>query len=109
MPRSPKATGSVVGDYMKLANKLWNRYRLHMSTFEKMVEAQDGVCAICQNPCKTNARLSVDHCHDTGRIRGLLCNQCNQGLGQFQDNPERLRKAAKYLESAKNWREIQDE
>jgi hypothetical protein len=42
--------------------------------------------------------LSVDHCHTTGKVRGLLCQSCNVGLGAFKDNPASLRKAASYLE-----------
>ncbi len=68
--------------------------------------SQDGVCAICrrpetfittgQGPC----RLSVDHDHKTGKVRGLLCRDCNVGLGNFGDSGERLRNAAAYLGQA---------
>ena len=46
-------------------------------------------------------RLAVDHCHKTGKIRGLLCNRHNQGIGYMNDSPELLMKAAKYIESYK--------
>lgn len=70
-----------------------------VNTYNKLFEEQGGVCTICKSP--ENGRykhLSVDHCHNTGKIRGLLCNNCNRALGLFKDNPEILRKAADYVE-----------
>lgn len=62
-----------------------------------MLEAQDGGCAICGRPPK-NQRLSVDHDHKTGLVRGLLCWTCNHRvLGNVRDNVELLMKAAAYL------------
>lgn len=64
-----------------------------------MSESQGGVCKICRRPPAFSTRgvLYVDHCHDTGRIRGLLCGQCNVGMGAFRDNAELLEIAATYL------------
>lgn len=59
---------------------------------------QEGGCAICGRPCSTGHRLSVDHNHATGEIRGLLCRRHNAGLGHFNDDPALMRKAIKYLE-----------
>ena len=58
---------------------------------------QDGKCAICSKTNKSGKRLFVDHCHRTGRIRGLLCGPCNNAIGLFYDNPELMNKAAAYL------------
>lgn len=68
-----------------------------MTSFQAMLKAQDGVCAICKETCPTQRRLSVDHDHKTGKIRGLLCARCNFGLGSFRDRPALLRGAEVYL------------
>lgn len=72
-----------------------------------MLAAQDGVCAICRNgeASKSNRghrrrRLTVDHDHETGQVRGLLCSGCNLALGGFRDSPDLLLAAASYLASA---------
>lgn len=70
-----------------------------LNTYAKLFDEQKGVCAICASP--ENGRykhLSVDHNHETGIIRGLLCNNCNRGIGLLRDNAELLRKAASYVE-----------
>ncbi len=64
-----------------------------------MLEAQRGLCAICERKPHGKSRLHIDHNHETGAFRGLLCISCNPGIGYFQDDPERLRAAAAYLES----------
>lgn len=74
-------------------NKTLRQYGLDESKYNEMYDAQNGKCAICEE----NLRLVVDHCHESGKIRGLLCNQCNIGLGVFQDNVDRLEAAVLYL------------
>lgn len=69
---------------------------LTMDQYQARYEAQNESCKICGTPA---LRLHVDHCHDSNRIRGLLCKQCNLGLGHFRDRPEILRAAASYLEN----------
>lgn len=61
--------------------------------YRSMMDEQRGLCKICG----AFEALRVDHCHATGRVRGLLCNSCNLGLGMFKDSTERLLAAAKYL------------
>ena len=56
---------------------------------------QNGVCAICSGTCTKS--LAADHDHTTGAFRGLLCNNCNRGLGHFKDNKELLLNAVEYL------------
>jgi len=67
------------------------------ATYARMLEAQDGHCAICPSTPKTR-RLHVDHDHVTGAVRGLLCMRCNRFLASYNATPERLRVAADYLE-----------
>lgn len=78
-------------------------YKLDSETYLQMILDQNNLCLICKNP-ETNKNkhgdirpLSVDHCHTTGRVRGLLCNQCNAGLGNFKDDLDSLRSAVEYL------------
>lgn len=70
------------------------KYGLTEQQYEAIGEKQEWVCAICGDDEPT----AVDHCHDSGVVRGLLCHLCNIGLGHFRDSPERLRSAATYLE-----------
>lgn len=73
-------------------------YNMSGKEYQAMLDGQSGVCKICGNPPKEGKSLAVDHCHKTGKIRGLLCTSCNKGLGLFCDNPTFLRSAAEYLE-----------
>lgn len=61
-----------------------------------MVEKQEGVCSVCEQECP-KGRLAIDHDHKTGKVRGLLCRNCNLGLGYFQDNTRFLEQAVLYL------------
>ena len=80
-------------------NRLQRVFGLTLTEYDERLYRQGGVCLICQTTCVTGKRLAVDHDHDTGRVRGLLCTRCNQGIGLFLDNPLLLRSAATYLES----------
>ncbi len=74
-------------------------YGIDLDEYLVMLDAQGGVCAICGEKEKDSRfeYLSVDHCHTTGKVRGLLCNACNRAIGGLKDNPELLRKALLYL------------
>lgn len=76
---------------------LRHTYDLTIEQYDAMVLAQNGMCAICQGPPPGKFPLVVDHDHDTGRIRGLLCNTCNSLMGRWGDDPEILMAAARYL------------
>ena len=68
--------------------------------FAAIETAQGNACAICKQPEKVREqRLTIDHCHNTGKFRGLLCNRCNRGIGLFMDSPERLKAALDYIEN----------
>ena len=69
------------------------RYKITLETRMQMEEKQEGKCLIC----KKTGKLVVDHCHSTKKVRGLLCNNCNVGLGAFKDNCEFLSDAVIYL------------
>ena len=74
-----------------------NKYGITLSEYQVLLDSQKGVCKICEKKCESGKILCVDHNHDTGQIRGLLCTKCNKGLGLFKDNYELLKRAAKYL------------
>jgi hypothetical protein len=73
---------------------LKRRYGISVAEFDALVLEQDGICAICG----ASDPEHVDHSHDTGDVRGILCFNCNGGLGQFKDSTDALRNAARYLE-----------
>lgn len=62
-----------------------------------ILEKQNGVCAICKTECSQGKMLAVDHCHELGHVRGLLCAACNMGLGMFKDRIDLFAKAIEYL------------
>lgn len=72
-------------------------YGITVAEYDAMHESQGGLCKICQRP-ENGKRLSVDHCHTTGRVRGLLCAPCNQAIGMLQDSPVILQAAIDYLD-----------
>lgn len=83
--------------------ELRRSFGITLEDYKRMLLEQNGVCAICLRP-ETSVRwgklqpLAVDHCHTTGKVRALLCNNCNVGIGTFGDDPERLMRAAAYLQ-----------
>lgn len=83
----------------KREDALRRAYGITRAEFDVLVEKQGNLCAICHGERNgPGTVLHVDHCHTTGRVRGLLCSNCNRALGMFGDDPVRLRAAADYLE-----------
>lgn len=74
------------------------KYGVTLDWYNAQYEKQKGACAICGAEQDT---LCVDHCHSTGKVRGLLCSECNKGLGAFGDCSVSLRRAASYLEEGR--------
>lgn len=99
----PALRGSY--DYARdKSSRLKREYGVSLEQAHALLDSQGGQCAICAKPLtmaqadKKAADFShVDHCHTTGKVRGILCNNCNHGVGKFMDNPDLLRAAAAYL------------
>lgn len=82
--------------------QLKRNYGITLDKYDEILDRQHGRCAICkQLETSDKQYLSVDHNHETGAIRGLLCHNCNVGLGKFKDNQEYLTSAIWYLETYK--------
>jgi histone acetyltransferase (RNA polymerase elongator complex component) len=73
-------------------------YGLNVEQFEQMLKDQNSKCAICKTDEWGKESPSIDHCHKSGKVRGLLCNNCNRALGLFKDNEGIVKNAASYLE-----------
>lgn len=90
---------ACVREYSK-QHRLRNRCAQHgitLDDYERMMHEQKGRCRICRTSFGQRPPV-VDHCHAEGYVRGLLCGECNLGLGKFRDDPELLREAVRYLE-----------
>ena len=88
-------------------SKLKRAYGITLDEYEELLSKQDSKCAICgiDNNGKYRNKpraFAVDHCHTTGKIRGLLCSDCNTGIGLLKDNINFLQSAIKYLNKLKN-------
>lgn len=79
---------------------LKSRYGITPEQFQELYDKQLGKCAICQQTY--HSTLHIDHDHSNGQIRGLLCNNCNRGIGHFKDSTELLENASKYLTTSKS-------
>lgn len=80
------------------SSRLKSLYGVNLEQYKAMAKEQENKCKVCN--IETDI-LCVDHCHETGNIRGLLCKICNKGLGVFKDSPELLRKGASYIEESR--------
>ena len=88
-------------DKKKLSDRksyLKRKYGMTLDDYERMFAAQECVCAICGKPRPEERTLHVDHDHESGAIRGLLCFRCNNALGDFEEQYELFQKAADYLD-----------
>ena len=86
-------------EQLALYKKEWNikKYGLSLEDYNNMLDKQNHNCEICSVSFLDNKHF-IDHCHTTNKVRGLLCLNCNTGLGHFKDNTERLTQAINYLQ-----------
>jgi hypothetical protein len=82
--------------YLNKINQKKHKYGLNESEYLKLFTVQNNKCGICNKSFK-KIRACVDHNHDTKKVRGLLCDKCNRGLGFFDDNIENMKNAIEYL------------
>lgn len=79
----------------------FRKYGVTPEMYQEMLDLQGGGCAICRKePTPPRRRLCIDHDHQTGKVRGLICNDCNRGLGLLGDNLKELMKTVRYLEES---------
>lgn len=103
-PRAPShlTCSQACADRMMVSAYLSRNYGIRLGDYERMYTQQLGLCAICRGEGFVMAKhhklkLVVDHCHASGRVRGLLCHNCNRALGLLQDSIEALGRAKEYL------------
>ena len=101
-------------DEINERNKLYARnggnlkkYGITLNDYNYFLKTQGDVCVICKEKETSKLKgviknLAVDHCHKTGKVRGLLCDKCNRGLGYFRDNKMFIKNALRYLEKHEN-------
>ena len=100
--KNPEKSRAATAKYKKnnpdveVNGHLLRKYGITLEEYNGLLEKQKGKCAICKT-ITSKRRLDVDHCHETGKIRGLLCLNCNAALGNFKDDPILLRTAIEYL------------
>lgn len=82
---------------------LKRKYNMSLEEYNDILKKQNGICAVCgeSENCNRNKFLAVDHCHDTNKIRGLLCTNCNRAIGLLKENIETLYKIIEYLKKHK--------
>ena len=91
-------TTSEHGKRKHKSAKLKNKFGISLDQFESLFEAQGKTCKACGSSEHYGRGWHTDHCHETGAVRGILCHPCNTSLGQFKENPERIRRLAVYAE-----------
>jgi hypothetical protein len=82
--------------------QLQRRYGISRTDYDALLAEQSGACAICRKLPTDHRSLNVDHCHSSGKVRGLLCDHCNNGLARFQDEEDLLWQAIQYLKRSRS-------
>lgn len=91
---------SIISTRAKISSRriaLKNLYGITENDYDKMFLKQNGKCAICKK--ESDKKFNIDHCHEIGKVRGLLCWSCNMAIGYFKDNINSLNNAIKYLKN----------
>jgi hypothetical protein len=78
-------------------SQLKNLYGITAQEYNTLIEDQSGRCAICSKDFQSSKHTHLDHCHLTGKIRGILCSNCNRGIGLLKDSVQILENAVQYL------------
>lgn len=101
-PRKPKRAYNKSEQSRARRNRQYiAKYGIRIEDYDRMYENQQGKCVICRiQRGPEDPHLCVDHCHATGKVRGLLCLACNTALGSFKDNPLLMERAIAYLSTA---------
>lgn len=90
---------------LKLRDKSYNlkkKFNMTIEDYQELKKQQNGKCACCPKEFSSNGKdLAVDHCHSTGKIRGLLCNECNTSLGLLKEDTQIIRNLIAYLDNSK--------
>jgi len=96
---SQKYCGVQCAETAKSLREAFRRYGITMQEYRRRWLQQNGVCAVCRQPERTerNRLLTIDHDHVSGHVRGLLCSQCNRAIGLLQDDPKVIAAAAAYV------------
>ncbi len=87
------------GKERQRAGHLKRKYGITIEQYDELLAAQGGRCAICRREPRPDISLHLDHDHESGKLRGILCFRCNNALGDFDDDSGLLRAALRYLES----------
>ena len=92
---------SLGSDYVS-EKSLLARYNISIEDYNELLNIQDSKCAICnRHISEFTSRFDIDHCHVTGKIKGLLCNNCNAGVGLLNDDVNLIKNAIIYLNKYK--------
>lgn len=94
-----RAKDKTIYERVERNSKYKRQYGITVDDYNRMLATQNDGCGICgvKTPGNRTKHFHVDHCHSTGKVRGLLCHKCNRALGLFSDNVDVLLQAAKYL------------
>lgn len=95
--KDPEAKLEYRRGHINRVTMLKHRYNLLLEDWNEILNKQAGACGICKEIPNKPEDLKVDHDHETGKVRGLLCNGCNTGLGSFKESPNSLKNAITYI------------